>query len=191
METILNNKAIDLTGLAIGIIVLGIVVSMGAIILVGVRDARLTDLDEVTTNNETTFINQTTDTLANTWGKSVDSCWGSYNQTGADIGNLPGGYNVSIPSGNYTATISDLNGQITLQNSTVTYYSNSSCSYTTFNTSRADWSLPDQAATGLLEYGNWFNILVIVGIAGVILALLFMAFGKGSGTSGGEGEVAY
>src|SRR3990172_5257396 len=89
METILNNKAIDLTGLAIGIIVLGIVVSMGAIILVGVRDARLTDLDEVTTNNETTFINQTTDTLANTWGKSVDSCWGSYNQTGADIVNLP------------------------------------------------------------------------------------------------------
>lgn len=33
-------------------------------------------------------------------------------------------------------------------------------------------------AQGLAEYGNWFKILVIVGIAGGILGLIFMAFGS-------------
>jgi len=86
----LKKSAIDLTDLAIGIVVLGIVVSIGATILLNVRD---------------------------------------------------------------TNTVDD----------------------TAYN-------LANSAAEGLAEYGNWFDIIVIVGIAAVILALIFMAFGRGGGS---------
>jgi hypothetical protein len=46
------------------------------------------------------------------------------------------------------------------------------------------WNVSNSAATGLAEYGNWFTIIVIVGVASVILALIFMAFG-GRGSGGG------
>lgn len=87
METELEqkNSAVDLTDLAIGIVVLGIVVSVGATILVNVRDT------------------STTDTVA--------------------------------------------------------------------------YNLANDAATGIAEYGNWFKIIVIVGVAAVVLSLIFMAFG--------------
>ena len=94
MKNMLMNKkgAIDLTELAIGIVVLGIVVSVGATILINVRDT------------------STSGTVA---------------------------YNLS-----------------------------------------------DDAATGIAEYGNWFKIIVIVGVAAVVLGLIFLAFGnKGRGTS--------
>lgn len=48
----------------------------------------------------------------------------------------------------------------------------------------AAYNLSNDAALGLAEYGDWFNILVIVGIAAVILSLIFMAFGRG-GRGGG------
>lgn len=90
----MKKSAVDLTDLALGIVVLGIVVSVGATILVNVRDT-------------------------NTAG-------------------------------------------------TIAY------------------NLADDAATGIAEYGNWFKIIVIVGVAAVILALIFMAFGRGAGNVGGS-----
>ena len=84
-----KKSAVDLTELAIGIVVLGIVVSVGATVLINVRDT-------------------------NTAGTAA--------------------YNIS-----------------------------------------------EKAAVGLAEYGNWFKILVIVGIAAVVLSLIFMAFGRKSG----------
>lgn len=90
MNTLFKKPAVDLTDLAIGIVVLGIVVSVGATVLINVRD----------TNTDT---------------------------TGA-------AYNVA-----------------------------------------------NKAAIGLAEYGNWFKILVIVGVAAVVLSLIFMAFGRSSG----------
>jgi hypothetical protein len=87
-----KKSAIDLTDLALGILVLGIVVSVGATILVNIRDTNTAD--------------------------------------------------------------------------TVSY------------------NLADDAATGLAEYGNWFKIIVIVGVAAVILALIFLAFGRGAGSVG-------
>ena len=83
-----KKSAVDLTDLAIGIVVLGIVVSVGSTILINVRDT-------------------------NTSGTAA--------------------YNVS-----------------------------------------------DKASLGLAEYGNWFKIIVIVGVAAVILSLIFMAFGRSS-----------
>ena len=89
-----KKSAVDLTDLAIGIVVLGIVVSIGATILLNVRDTN--------TANDTAY------------------------------------------------------------------------------------NLADAAATGLAEYGNWFDIIVIVGIAAVILALIFMAFGRSGTDIGGS-----
>jgi len=47
------------------------------------------------------------------------------------------------------------------------------------------YNLAGAAATGLGEYGNWFDIIVIVGVAAVILSLIFMAFGRRGGAGGG------
>ena len=175
----LNNKAVDLTGLAIGIIILGIVVSIGAVILTGVRDARLTDLDQYTTANQS-FDGTATLSLSNIWVRELTS-----------VVNTTGGQ--TVPSSNYTLTINDAFGTATFVNTTAltNYPDGWNVSYSSYNTTRADWALPNQAAVGLLEYGNWFDILVIVGVAGVVLALIFMAFGRGSGAGGGEGGVAY
>ncbi len=93
MQTEFKKPAVDLTDLAIGIVVLGIVVSVGATVLINVRDTN----------------------TANT----------------------------------------------------------------------AAYNVADKAATGLAEYGNWFKIIVIVGVAAVVLSLIFMAFGRGTGSSGG------
>jgi len=90
MNQLLKKPAVDLTDLAIGIVVLGIVVSVGATILINVRDT--------STANTTAY------------------------------------------------------------------------------------NLADDAATGIAEYGNWFKIIVIVGVAAVVLSLIFMAFGRGGGT---------
>jgi len=91
-EMLVKKPAVDLTDLAIGIVVLGIVVSIGATILINVRDT--------STANTTAY------------------------------------------------------------------------------------NLSQDAATGLAEYGNWFDIIVIVGVAAVVLSLIFMAFG---GRTGGTG----
>jgi len=90
MNAKLKNQAVDLTDLAIGIVVLGIVVSIGATILLNVRDTN--------TENDTAY------------------------------------------------------------------------------------NLANSAAEGLAEYGNWFDIIVIVGVAALILALIFMAFGRQGGS---------
>lgn len=172
MKTQIKKGAVDLTDMAIGIVVLGIVVTIGASILLNVRDSRLTSLPQVTTNNET-ITPSSTATLTNTWGKSVGNV---YNATTG-----------LIASGNYSTSISSVDGTITISNAT---QSCSICSgtwkvtYTWYNTSQADWTLANKSALGIAEYGNWFKIIVIVGVASLVLALLFMAFGK-SGSSGG------
>jgi len=169
-----KQNAVDLTDLAIGILVLGIVVTIGSSILVSVRDSTLTDLDTVSTVNEATTFEQAGDQLAVTWGKSVDACM---NTTSGQ----------TILAGNYTATLDDF-GVFTVQNATTTEWEAVSCNYTTYDTTRADWALPNDAATGIAEYGNWFDIIVIVGIAGLILSLIFLAFGN---RGGGQANQAY
>ena len=102
----MKKPAVDLTDLAIGIVVLGIVVTIGATILLNVRDINY---------------------------ELAEGC--------------------NATSGNYTL-----------------------CDDA--------YQVADSAATGIAEYGNWFDIIVIVGVAAVILSLIFMAFGRrGGGTT--------
>ena len=166
----IQKKAIDLTDLAVGILVLGIIVSIGAIILVNMRDSRLTNLATEDFNEAITPTDAGT-AFSKQYFKEIIDC---YNGTGTPL----------ISSGNYTITQSGASGIIT--NTTSTYPNVWACNYTTYNITRADYTLPNNASIGLAEYGNWFKILVIVGVASVILAIIFMSFGRGS-TSGESG----
>ena len=161
--------------MAIGIVVLGIVVSIGITIVTNVRDSGLTRLSTVQTANESISVKDTGTTLANTWGQSV-----------AQVYNATNGAKVAL--GNYTTSINPGTGYITITNSTQNCAAGYcvqpwKVTYTWYNTSSPDWQSADKAAAGLGEYGNWFKIIVIVGVAAVILSLIFMAFGK-KGSSG-------
>jgi hypothetical protein len=169
----IQKKAVDLTDLAISIIILGIIVSIGATILINMRDTRLTDLSSVTTNNESFTISTTGTNLAHTWGISVS--------------NIVNNSGYQLNTANYSTSVSSSTGQISVANLTsmVPYGTSLNATYSWYNTSRADWSLPNNASVGLAEYGNWFKILVIVGVASVVLALIFMAFGRSSTSNEG------
>jgi len=172
----LKKNAVDLTDLAIGILVLGIVVTIGATILINIRDNNLTDLAQTTIANESVNVATSgSDTFANQWVTGTTAT--CLNATG-DTVVLPGNYSIAVSGVDGTATISNT----TLTGADVNNAWN--CTYNTYDTTRADWAVANDAATGIAEYGNWFDIIVIVGIAGVILSLIFMAFGKaGSGSS--------
>ena len=166
----IQKKAIDLTDLAVGILVLGIIVSIGAIILVNMRDSRLTNLATEDFNEAITPTDAGTE-FSKAYFKEIIDCYNGSTQI--------------VQSGNYTITTGTGIGSIT--NTSGTYVTNPwYCNYTTYNITRADYTLPNNASIGLAEYGNWFKILVIVGVASVILAIIFMSFGKGS-TSGESG----
>lgn len=176
MNTNIQTKkaAVDLTDLALGVVILGLMVTIGATILVNLRDNRLTDLSTVTTSNETiTGNNVTGDTLSNTWFKSLTSIVNASNASQA------------VPSSNYTLSTSAIDGTATITINGATWNGSSiNVTYDSYNTSRADWQLANDSAVGIAEYGNWFKIIVIVGVAAVVLSLIFMAFGRNSSSVG-------
>jgi hypothetical protein len=168
----IQKKAVDLTDLAIGIVVLGIFVSIGAYILTNLRDSKLTDLTVLTKVNEVLTFTGNTATLTNTWGRAV------INVTNGTTGNIvaPGNYSVSISSVDGTISITNLTSTLQPWNVSYTYYN---------TTSRPDYTLANQSAIGLGEYGNWFKIIVIVGVASLVLGIIFMSFGRGSTSQSG------
>lgn len=181
----IKKNAVDLTELAIGVLVLGIVTAIGTKILITQRDSRLTDLDVITVTNEslTSVASGSTKTLTNVWVSSITGC---KNATGGE----------AISTGNYTTQINSIGqGKITPTAACAEYNgTNWKCDYKYYNTSRADWALADEASVGIGEYGNWFKTIVIVGVAAVVLTLIFMSFGRGTslGTgSAGSGEGSY
>lgn len=160
-----KKSALDLTDLALTVVVLGVAVTIGATIIISMRDSKLTDLSVLTKGNET--IATRPSNLANKWFKGV-----------VTVTNATGGH--IINPGNYSVTTSSIDGTATITNLTNSFPSSWNVTYQYYDTSRADYDLANDAATGISEYGNWFKILVIVGVASVVLALIFMAFGKGS-----------
>ena len=169
-----NRKtAIDLTDLAIGIVVLGFVVSLGTTILITSRNSQVENLPTYLVRNETiNSVDINGEQLSKIWVKSIDSVMNSTGQ-------------ITLTSGNYTTSISDT-GVGTVKSITNGVYNNTNwnVSYTVYNTSDPRYAINDKAALGLTEYGNWFKIIIIVGVAAVVLSLIFMAFGnRGQGTS--------
>ncbi|KKK56414.1 hypothetical protein LCGC14_3064790, partial [marine sediment metagenome] len=157
MKEEIKNSAVDLTDLAISIVVLGVIVSIGGSILITYRDTRLTDLDTISTANETAdFSTLTSKELANGWFKSITS-----------VLNTSDG--ATIDAGNYSVSTNAISGKATIVNLTADMPWSWNITYDSYDTSRADWDVTDKAAAGLGEYGNWFKILVIVGVAAVVL----------------------
>lgn len=172
-----KKSAVDLTDLAIGIVVLGVTVVIGASILLNVRDSQLTDLALNSASQNVTGSNTTATQLTNAWYNGLTSV---VNQT-----------NISqvVPASNYTITTNAATGKASILVNGATWNAKGmTVTYTHYDTTDERFSLPDSAATGLAEYGNWFNILVIVGIAAVILALIFMAFSNRGGGVEGSGQ---
>ena len=180
--TNIKNSAVDLTELAIGVVVLGVVVSVGAVILVGVRDSQLTGTTTVTTVNESVAtLGHTATALSEQYFRSIVSV---INSTGFE----------TIGATNYTITTDGGVGSIAFSGAAGSLYNQTAVdvTYTRYNVSNPQYNLPDEAAIGLGEFGNWFKILVIVGIAAVVLSLIFLAFGRGgSATNGNTGGVNF
>ena len=168
-----KKTAIDLTDLALGIVVLGIVASIGATILVGMRDARLTDLPTLSSTQTVNATNVTGTELSNAYFKGITTV---INATGGE----------TVAAGNYSATLNTVTGKATILFGTTSTFLNKNVNvtYTRYDTTQADYALANDSANGLAEYGNWFKIIVIVGVAAVILALIFMAFGRGANSVG-------
>lgn len=145
--------------------------------MVNLQSNRLTDLTTYSTANETVNASDSGTALTNGWFESITS-----------VTNTTGGETV-VASGNYTTSTNGFGiGTITFDGSSPYLNENVNVTYSSYNTtSRADYTVAGDAATGLAEYGNWFDIIVIVGVAALILALIFMAFGR----SGRETSVSY
>jgi len=168
-----RKSAVDLTDLAIAVLVLGIAVSIGANILIGLRNSRVTDLGTYNVVNDSMAVTGEGTAMSTQWVSS----------TTADCYNASSGEFIDAP--NYTIAV-DANwgvGTITMDTASVYNGSTVNCTYSVYNTSDVQYTLPDDAAAGLAEYGNWFDIIVIVGVAAVILSLIFMAFGRRGGNT--------
>ena len=177
-----KHSAIDLTAIAFSIIVIGIAVTIGAMILLQYRDARVTSLGTYAIVNETVgggtgttlVLNETNfGQLDNVWVKSIEN---AYNSSGVQ---KQADYELNSYE-NFTLTVNDFGvGSLTFgvdydtdaggisANNTVL-----NVSYTVYNTSEPEFSIPDKASLGLAEYGNWFKIMVIIAAAGLVFLLL-------------------
>ena len=168
-----RKSEVDLTALAIGILVLGIVVSIGASMMISFRDNQRTEVATLTTTNETVtqanFASATGDPLANAWAIGVTKVT---NSTGA----------VTLNSANYTTSIDPVSGIMTIKNATENIYGDGwKVTYNYYDTTDPRYSLPQDASLGLAEYGNWFDIIVIVGVAAVVIGLIFLGLNTKSG----------
>jgi len=167
-----RKSAVDLTDLAIGILILGIIVAVGASILTNMKVARVSNLDTYQVANESISPDDGGTALSTTWVSSVNLC---INGTGGE----------AISTGNYTTSVNSNFGVGSITNITSQFSAEPwNCTYDVYNISSPEYTLPDNASVGLAEYGNWFDIIVIVGVAAVILSLIFLAFGRKSEGSG-------
>jgi len=172
-----RNTAVDLTDLAIGILILGIVVTVGAVIMLKYQSAQISEIDTITTHSNITAVPAADVTLGHTGIKTVGTVLNSSNLSEV------------VPANNYSIATSAIgtNGTINVSVNSEYNVSALTVNYDIYDVNDARYALPGDAAAGLAEYGNWFDIIVIVGIAGLILALIFMAFGNRSEDSGGIG----
>lgn len=175
-----KKGAIDLTELAIGIVILGIIVAIGTLVVLNVRDSQTTNLPIQKVVNETITPSSGVGVpLEHVWVKQIIAV----ENTSATL----------LTTTNYTASIDPSTGTGLIKALAVSdahgFLNNTwKVNYTYYDTSRADWDVGNKAAIGLGEYSSWFKIIVITGVAALILGIIFLAFGKGGGggSSGGS-----
>lgn len=180
MQTQHKKGAVDLQELAVAVVILGIVVAIGATIIITMRNNTVTNLPSYLVRNETVTVTGTSTSggvaLSSIWVRSIDLVT---NSTGGQV----------YTSGNYSSSINSGTGVATFFNATSKLPATWNVSYTVYNVSDPQYAIPNNAAIGLSQYGNWFPILVIVGIAAVVIALILSAFSNRA--TGGEGNPLY
>ena len=167
-----KKSAIDLTELAIGIVILGVIVSIGARILVTTRDSQLTNIGSYEVGNETALaVTESGTQLSTAWFKDVSTV--TYQTNGSVVG-----------SGEYTTTIDGYGKMSIATNGGNANNTGLNVTYNVYNVSDPRFDVPDKAITGLAEYGNWFTILVVIGIASIVLSLIFLSLAGGKNKGG-------
>ena len=169
-----KNSAIDLTDVALSIVILGITVAVGTQIIGTYRDSRLTALPTYAVTNETQNVTTTGVELSTEWFQSVAL---ATNSTGGQ----------TIPANNYTTTTNGF-GKATISAVADSPWAsdNWNITYNVRNTSDPQWAIANDAQVGLATYGDWFTIIAVISIAGLVLGLLFLTLGnKGNNVTGG------
>ena len=163
----------DFSKNAVAIIFLGITAAIGSVIMLSWRDSQLTSLGTYTVYNESVTPVTGGTEMSVGWCSTVDSCM---NQTGQEV----------IEAANYTVTVDAVNGWCEVANLTGNEFIPAenpwNCTYTVYNISDPRFALPNETAIGLLEYGSWFKIIVIVVVAGGLLFFLNKALSGASQT---------
>ena len=142
----------------------------------------------VTITNESTFVTGISIVHANSTDYTIvaagncsfaspalTTAWGSYNQTQTDegIGNLPAGFNVTIPLVNVTMSAAGI-----INNATIANYSNISASYTYTWGSEACTASENMTT----EFGNYTSLVGLVGtiiFLGLVIGVLVASFAFG------------
>jgi len=164
-----------LTTLALTVLILGIIVTIGASLMLNLRDNQRADVATLTATNETVtqaqFQTAAGDPLTKAWGVSVKTV---INETG----------HVTLDSANYTTTVDSVSGIMSFKNATENIYGdNWKVTYYYYDTTDPRYSLPNDTAIGIGEFGNWFDIIIIIGIAGLIISLIYLGLGSKSSSS--------
>jgi hypothetical protein len=179
----INKKGnIDMTGIALSIIILGIVCAVGILITQNVATSQITNTNIIRVNNETGST-----ALSPTAPMHTQVIW--VNEP-TDVLTLYTANNGTVCTSNVTTTVSE--GTATLTMTSASQSSPNACNntvmnvtYNRYNASDPRFDVASKASIGLGEYGNWFKIIVIVAISAVILGLIFTAFrGNAEGGSG-------
>ena len=168
-----------LLSLIVMLFIIGLIVMIFALMSSSLATATY---DTTTVSNEASFINSTTDTLANLGADG--------NPTVTLVTNTSDG--VVIASGNYTVTA----GVIT--NATATTWSAVNVTYT-YEASNTGTDAINETSSAISSVSDWFSIFIVIGamVVLILLTVIIITAIRGSGmiqggsTSAGQQNVGY
>lgn len=161
----------DLTGSVLTLLILAVLLGVGLMVLGGIsREVRQ---DATGTESNFAIDNTSYSSLSNSY-VTTTSVTGTYNST-----TLPNSCFKFEKTGKYQATLIKYVVQGCARNRTTSFYdvSKINLSYTYGDTTTAQSTL-DTTNTSISGFANWFSILVVVIIAGLVVGLVIRSFGK-------------
>ena len=157
----------SLTGIVSSLLVIAIFIVAGLMIIQEFyeQDELVDTLATVT--NETAYINETGYTLleSDAPGLNAVTITVAYNDTSGDSG--LGGYNFTIPSGNYTVSSAGI-----VTNATTETYDNISISYT-YQYGEDAYEGINDTLTAVRQIPNLLGLVILILMMGLVLAIVF------------------
>ena len=169
----------DLVPIVTTLIIIGLLIGSGFLIVEKFRDDdSLKDTSATVTNETVAYINETGYTLVSASATAFNSVaiTVAYNDTSGDSG--VGGYNWTIPSGNYTVSST---GVVT--NATTENYYNVSISYT-YKYGEGAWVGVNNTIEALTTVPDLLGLIILIALVGIILAVVFNVIPTGGRVSG-------